>query len=302
MRIIVIGSEGFIGSHLCAHFLKNGYDVYGADITEPPANTKYRYIKVSRLSNETEELFRAHVFDYCINAAGSGNVTYSVSHPLMDFEANTLDVIRILDAIRKVNPGCKYVHISSAAVYGNPTSLPISETAPLNPISPYGFHKMMSEMICKEYCSLFAVPVSIIRPFSIFGTGLRKQLFWDICCKLKKEQSIELFGTGDETRDFIHIDDFVLLAEHIMKQSSFNGEVFNAAGGKEISIKAIAEIFERHHSDKIKINFNGASKKGDPINWKADMSAVSKTGFSPIAHFEQEVIAYIRWFNTEYEG
>ncbi|MEJ7610063.1 MAG: SDR family oxidoreductase [Ferruginibacter sp.] len=302
MRIIVIGSEGFIGSHLCAHFLKTGNEVYGADITEAPANTKYRYIKVSRLSNETEELFRAKAFDCCINAAGSGNVSYSVSHPLIDFEANTLDVIRILDAIRKVNPGCKYLHISSAAVYGNPTSLPIHESAPLSPISPYGFHKMMSEMICKEYSSLFGVPVAIIRPFSVFGTGLRKQLFWDICCKLKKEQGIELFGTGEETRDFIHITDFVLLAEHIIKESDFNGEVFNAAGGKEISIKAIAEIFEQYHSDKIKISFSGATKKGDPINWKADISALKKTGFSATADFKEEVIAYINWFNREYEG
>ncbi|HMJ45974.1 MAG TPA: NAD-dependent epimerase/dehydratase family protein, partial [Ferruginibacter sp.] len=166
MKLIIIGSQGFIGSHLCEYFFKNGYDVYGTDVLDPPANIKYRYSKVSRLSTEWEELLSTDKFDFCINAAGSGNVSYSVSHPLIDFEANTLDVVKILDAIRKSNLLCKYLHISSAAVYGNPAHLPITESAPLNPISPYGYHKLMSEIVCKEYAALFGIQVAIVRPFS----------------------------------------------------------------------------------------------------------------------------------------
>jgi UDP-glucose 4-epimerase len=302
MRLIIIGSEGFIGSHLCDHFLKNGHDVYGADIVETPANRGYRYTKVSRLSIELEELFSTNEFDLCINAAGSGNVSYSVSHPLIDFEANSFDVIKILDAIRKANPGCKYLHISSAAVYGNPAMLPVNESAPLDPISPYGYHKLLSEIICREYFKLFSIAIAIIRPFSIFGTGLRKQLLWDICSKLKKDDPVILFGTGEETRDFIHISDFVLLVEKILHNSSFDAEVFNAASGNEVSIKAIAEIFERNSAGSRKISFNGNIKKGDPLHWKADITAVKKLGFDVTADFESKIIEYINWFDKVYES
>src|SRR6185369_3999693 len=144
----------------------------------------------------------------------------------------------------------------------------------------YGYHKMISETICREYCVLFGIPISIVRPFSIFGKGLRKQLLWDICNKFKKDDPVMLFGTGDETRDFIHIDDFMLLIEKVLLSSGFKGEVYNAASGNEISIKTIAEIFERYHGHSRKIAFNGNTKKGDPLQWKADVSKAKELGFS----------------------
>ena len=297
MNIIIIGSQGFIGTHLCNYFIAKGDNVYGADIVETPVNINYNYTKLSRLSTEWETLLADNKIDVCINSAGSGNVAYSVAHPLIDFEANTLDVIKILDAIRKHQPSCKYLHISSAAIYGNPTSLPIKETDLLSPISPYGYHKMMSEIICKEYHHLFGLNISIVRPFSVFGNGLRKQLLWDICTKLTKEDSITLFGTGNETRDFIHISDLVLLIDIIIKKSNFKIDIFNAASGSETTIKKIAVFFENNFANKKHIDFNGVVKKGDPLNWDADISAIKNIGFIPNLNIEQNITAYIKWFN-----
>ena len=296
MKIIIIGSQGFIGSHLCNYFSAKGYKVFGADIIETPANINYTYIKLSRLSSEWDDLLKQEKIDVCINAAGSGNVAYSVTHPLIDFEANTLDVIKILDAICKHQPACKYLHISSAAVYGNPESLPIKETDTLSPISPYGYHKMMSEIICKEYQHLFGLNISIVRPFSVFGNGLRKQLLWDICTKLLKADEITLFGTGNETRDFIHISDLVLLIDLIIAKSDFKADVYNAASGSETSIKFVASIFENCFGKNKKINFGGDIKKGDPLNWKAAVNKLSQIGFSPAANLEAEIINYSNWF------
>jgi nucleoside-diphosphate-sugar epimerase len=297
MNIIVIGCQGFIGSHLCAHFVKSGHSVYGADVLETPPNLKYQYIKVSRLSAQWEDLLQLAKFDICINAAGSGNVSYSVQHPVIDFEANTLDVMRLLDALRKYDQGCKYLHISSAAVYGNPTQLPISEGSPLEPISPYGFHKVMSEVVCKEYYKLYNINVAIIRPFSIFGNGLHKQLLWDICNKVKNNTSVTLFGTGNETRDFIHIADFVRLVDILLHQSNFNCDIYNAASGKEISIKKVATLFENFFENGSIINFNGEVKQGDPVNWRADIAKINTLGFKPQVDFEAGVTEYITWFN-----
>lgn len=298
MIVIVLGSEGFIGSHLCRHFNELAYEVYGVDILETPANIKYHYTKVSRLSSHWEELLKTVNADICINASGSGNVSYSVVHPVIDFEANTLDVLIFLDALRKYRPACKYLHISSAAVYGNPQTLPIKENDVLQPISPYGFHKKMSEILCKEYHQLFGISLAIVRPFSIFGNGLRKQLIWEICNNLQKVDHISLFGTGTETRDFIHVSDFVLLVQIIIEKASFTGEVYNAGGGHQIQIKQIASIFEEYYQNNKTISFNGNSRKGDPINWEADITIAKTMGFSPTVNIRTAVLDYINWFNS----
>ena len=294
MNIMIIGSEGFIGSNLRNYFIDKGENVFGADILEVPAGAVYTYIKVSRLSAQWEEVLAHTDFDVCINAAGSGNVSYSVTHPVIDFEANTLDVIRILDSLRKYQPSCRYLHISSAAVYGNPAELPVKESAALAPVSPYGFHKMMSEIICKEYSTLFEMAAAIIRPFSVYGIGLKKQLLWDTCKKLMSSDDITLFGTGEETRDFIHISDFVSVIGLLLQNGSFTGTVYNVASGTETAVRDIAAVFEKQYGKKI--TFSGERKPGDPVHWKADITSIKKIGFEPKADLEQHVTEYIRWF------
>ena len=112
---------------------------------------------------------------------------------------------------------------------------------------------------------------------------------------------ISLFGTGGETRDFIHISDFTLFMDIIIQKSNFNAEVFNAASGQQTDIKSISAIFEKHYAGAKKITFNGEVKKGDPIHWEADITAVRKLGFAPKADFEASVLDYVKWFSREYE-
>lgn len=300
MKVLILGSEGFIGGHLVSLFLFNKADVYGADLmaagTQP-----YQYFKISRLSPELEELMQQTEFDVCINAAGSGNVQYSVKHPINDFEANSLDTIRVLDSIKRHQPKCRYVHISSAAVYGNPAVLPIKETQDLKPLSPYGFHKFISETICREYSQLFGIPVAIVRPFSVYGSGLKKQLLWDICQKLHSDKSVVLWGTGSETRDFIHVSDLVTLIFNIVERSPFECDVYNAATGLETSIREVGNIFELYYPGHKSISFSGDVRIGDPINWRAEIERIDKLGFTPEIELEQGVIEYIHWFLKEVE-
>jgi dTDP-glucose 4,6-dehydratase/UDP-glucose 4-epimerase len=296
MKILILGSCGFIGRHLVNHLLVKKYDIVGCDIVTI-GETTYPYYQISVLSTDLEDIFSENQFDICINASGAANVSHSVLYPLSDFEANVFAVAKVLDIIRKQNSGCRYMHISSAAVYGNPATLPVKESTSLNPISPYGYHKLMSEIICKAYYNMFKIPVVIIRPFSIFGNGLRKQLLWDICRKLKYHDVITLYGTGHETRDFLHISDFIVLVETVFNKSRFCSETFNAASGKQTLISEIARIFEKYYDGAKKITFNGESKKGDPFNWEADIEEIKKLGFSPEADLEISITEYIKWFN-----
>ncbi len=294
-RLLVLGSCGFIGSHVCRHFTNNNYIVSGCDLIEF-STEEYTYHKISVLSSDFEALFSEYRFDICINASGSGNVGYSIAHPQSDFEANTVAVSKILDAIKRNQPGCKLLHISSAAIYGNPVSLPVSEHAVTTPVSPYGYHKLMSEILCREYSAIYNIPVTIIRPFSVYGIGLRKQLLWDICQKLNHNDSIELFGTGNETRDFVHVEDMVKIIALLMEKASFDGSVFNIASGVQTTIRQIASIFENYFPGNKTIRFSGSTKEGDPVNWLADISKINALGFEPQHLLETEVKKYIDWY------
>jgi dTDP-glucose 4,6-dehydratase/UDP-glucose 4-epimerase len=295
MKLLILGSEGFIGGYCTRYFAEKGYFVFGADIFEQPSQ-QYRYYKVSRLSTELDEIFLSENFDAVINAAGSAHVNYSMNHPLLDFEANSFDTIRTLDAIRKYQPACKYLHISSAAVYGNPVALPIKEDDALHPLSPYGWHKLIAENLCREYVEVFGLSICMVRPFSVYGPGLKKQMFWEWYQKAKAiSNKIELLGTGNETRDYINIKDLVRALEALLQNSKFEGEVYNLASGTEITINKIASLFFPALNNSIKYSFNGVVRAGDPLNWCADVSKLKKLGFSTKYTIETGVNELIDW-------
>ena len=297
MKVLILGSEGFIGSHLVNHFIDIGWHVSGCDLIEK-SSVRYVYQKISLLSADIERLFDEEKYDVCVNAAGSGNVGFSISHPLSDFEANTLAVIHILEAIRNKLPKCKYIHISSAAVYGNPAKLPVKEDDELNPSSPYGWHKLMSELLCKEYTHLYHLQTAIVRPFSVFGPGLKKQLLWDIYQKyLSSDDSIELWGTGNESRDFIYISDVASAIEAIALKADFKSEAYNLASGKETGINDIAKLFLSKFSKKVEVNFNQHAKIGDPLNWCADISKLNELGFEPKVSMEDGIDKLVKWIS-----
>jgi nucleoside-diphosphate-sugar epimerase len=281
LRILILGSEGFIGSHFVEYFLAHNHVVSGIDLFEQPTR-RYLYTKVSRLSPELDELFEKNTFDAVINAAGSGNVPYSMSHPVIDFEANSLDTIRVVESIRKHQKVCKYIHISSAAVYGNPIRLPVKEDDATAPLSPYGWHKLIAEHICREYSTVYNLPIAIVRPFSVYGTGLKKQLFWDLFQKIKNcNGNVELHGTGKESRDFIHVKDLVKAVALILEKGSLTGEVYNLASGEETTIANVVKMFVSTLKEPPICSFNGVVRSGDPLNWCADMSKLQELHFVP---------------------
>lgn len=296
-----MGSEGFIGHSLVRYFLTKGYDVHGCDLGETPS-LNYTYTKVSASFPEWDPYFSEGKFDYCINAAGSGNVNYSVTHPLVDFEANTLQTIRILDAIRRSYPSCCYLFISSAAVYGNPETLPITEESRTSPMSPYGYHKLMSELICREYTDIYSIKTAIVRPFSVYGPGLRKQLFWDVYKKFASgERRLELFGTGDESRDYIYIDDLVSAIGLILSNGRGKAEVYNLASGIETSIRDVMDIFSAALDPRPGVVFNGMVRKGDPLNWRADITKLQSLGFKSGTTLQQGLTTHAQWLHKEFK-
>jgi UDP-glucose 4-epimerase len=295
MTILVIGSKGFIGSHTVQHLQQNNM-VYGCDVL--PGDDE-NYFQLNADNTVYENIFMQTQFDICINCSGAASVPWSMTHPLRDFELNTLNVFKILESISRHQPQCKFLNLSSAAVYGNPEVLPIKETSPVKPLSPYGWHKHYAEQVCREFTTIKKIPTCSIRIFSAYGEGLKKQLFWDLYQKCKGAQAIDLFGTGNESRDFIYIRDLTALIELLINKAPFNGECINAANGQEVFLKDAVKLFCNIIDKNLSYQFSNESRPGDPLNWCADIFFIRELGYHPAYSLEQGLANYIAWLRKE---
>jgi len=292
MKILIIGSEGFIGGHL-KRFFSNLHEVYGGDVQD--FGSSENYFRLDKQNSDFEVLFSKIKFDVCINASGNGSVPISLNKPVFDFELNVTNTIKILDAIRIHNPECKYINLSSAAVYGNPVDLPIKEISDLKPLSPYGWHKLYAEQICREYYYLYNIQTINLRLFSVYGENLKKQLFWDLYQKCLRSNEVELFGSGSETRDFIYVDDLINAVDCVIQNGLFNGEAVNVASGIETKIKDVATIFINEINSDISLKFNMIVKPGDPLHWRADISLLKSFGFNNQVSIENGLKNVVLW-------
>jgi UDP-glucose 4-epimerase len=292
MKILIIGSKGFIGSHCVDFFQSKGYDVWQADVNK---SSDKNFYKIERQNSDFSLVFKEHQFDVCINASGSAHVGFSFENPSKDFELNVANVQKILVAIRDYNPKCKFINFSSAAVYGNPQTLPIKENSICKPLSPYGFHKLQSELLLTEYHKFFGLNTCSLRVFSAYGPRLKKQLFWDLYQKSLESHEISLFGAGNETRDFIYIDDLLQIIDLVIQNSLFQGSICNVASQIETTIAEAAQVFINAYYPAKKVVFNGQTKIGDPDNWVADMEILKKYGFEPRFNLHLGLKKYVEW-------
>ena len=297
MRVLVLGSGGFIGGHVASVLSSLNHDVVRADIANPSGGNVDFLVDAE--APDFLSLFKLAEVAACVNCIGAANVQDSFLNPLSDYTLNTYRVAQMLDAIRQMSPSTKFINLSSAAVYGNPTSdLPIKETSPLNPVSPYGIHKLNAESLCREYASIFECQTISLRVFSAYGPNLRKQLFWDLYKKSRENEKVELFGTGDETRDFIFVDDLANAIDVLLKEAEFDGRAVNLASGVSTSIRTAAQVYLDALGVDKPIVFTGVGRTGDPVCWQADMSYLNSLGFVPRYDLQSGLARVASWLHS----
>lgn len=295
-KFLIIGSCGFIGNHISEYFKNLGHDVYTADIL---IKKEQNYFILNSESSNFSDLFNLIKFDVCINASGAANVNLSFDYPELDFNLNTSNVYKLLTAIKTYNPNCKFINFSSAAVYGDPKILPIKESFAPSPISPYGFHKYYSEIICEEFFNIYNIQTISLRVFSVYGEGLKKQLFWDLHKKIEnsKNQQISILGSGKESRDFIYIHDLLQVLNLIITNLNFLGQRVNVANGEEIFINDAVELFIKIFNKPIQVNYDNHGLVGNPKNWIADISLLKQLGYIKRSNLSDGLTNYINWLN-----
>lgn len=299
-NILITGVNGFIGSNLAKECVKRGYNVIGIDIASTTIIPQICYHQLNLYTDSIDAIVTLYKPYAVIHCAGMADVGYSVKHPESDFISNVIVSRNVLYSIKDCSKKSRFIYLSSAAVYGDPSVTPINEKVERNPISPYALHKTLVEDMCWYFIRQYDMDIRILRIFSAYGNGLRKQIFWDMGQKLAKTKQLELFGTGNETRDFIHIRDLVDAILLVMNVTDTSERIYNIANGKENSIRKITEIFCCVLGLKADIiNFNQQTRAGNPTHWCADISKLLALGYSQTISIEKGIEEYVNWLKEE---
>jgi UDP-glucose 4-epimerase len=302
-KVLIAGAAGFIGRIVSRYFSERGWNTIGIDsipCENAPVMHLFEYHQIHLPHKSIEGILKENCPDVVINSSGRSSVPLSFHNPEADFMGNTVLTQYLLDACRTNSPESTFINISSAAVYGNPRRLPVGEDAEPAPISPYGFHKLVSELICREYSEIFSMRAASVRIFSAYGPGLRRQVLWDICQKALSSQHITLQGTGRESRDFIHAYDIARAFEVLAESAPMNGEVYNLGSGQETTISELSSLLLGFLDYKGELSFDGHVPKGAPLKWKADIEKISLLGFAPSIPLKQGAEAFALWCRSEF--
>lgn len=304
MRLVVTGAAGFIGSSLSDALLAAGHDVVGID-----AFIDYyaREVKEANLAKAREhESFAFHEADLrsaaleplvdgadaVLHLAAMPGLVRSWSEVELYTTCNLLATHRLIEAALTCGVP-RFVHASTSSVYG---LLAVGdETAPTRPISPYGVTKLAAEQLIQAFVATRGLNASILRYFSIYGPRQRPDMAYHLFAEAMLDgRPITVTGDGRQTRSNTFVDDCVV-ATIAAIEGAASGEVYNIAGGEEISLNdAIAAIGEALETTP-RIEYAPA-RPGDQLRTSADTSrATAAFGFRPATRVRDGLAAQVAW-------
>jgi UDP-glucose 4-epimerase len=301
-KVLITGARGFIGRHTAKHFSDHGYRVVGIGHGHWGFDNPEHYGIDRWIEADIDFAALAEIrdkIDCIVHCAGGSSVGYSCQYPLQDFIKTVDTTANVLEYTRIHQPDAKLIYPSSAAVYGKKSNQQIKVKAPLDPLSPYGYHKKMVEGLCASYARNFDLCMTIIRFFSIYGPGLHKQLLWDACNKFSESQGrVEFYGSGEETRDWLHVDDAAALIRHMAEMDS-RYETLNGGYGQATTIREVVSKLATHFDREIQVEFNRQSKAGDPEHYWADILDAQRFGWQPTISLDHGLQEYVNWFREQ---
>lgn len=304
--ILVCGAAGFIGRSVCEMLSRRGIPAIGLGRGSISRQDQSNLGLVAWHSAEVSlDSLQAVLQDLepaaIIHCAGTGSVGAVYKAPHEAYISSVSSTAAILEFVRiRCYHYTPVVYVSSSAVYGDYAAGDSSEQTVCQPISPYGFLKLASEDLCRAYSKSFGVRVTIIRPFSVYGNGLRKQLLWDAMNKLVTNE-FTFLGTGRELRDWIHVDDVSrLLCDIATNVSLPSFEIFNASHSQRSVrdlLECLASIAGKSHIQPV---FTGATHTGNPGRLTGNSEHARQVlGWSPSVDLEEGLSAYVRWFHHQ---
>lgn len=261
---MILGAGGFIGSHLTNFFLNKNAKVHAFGRNLDCLSNDIGYLLKTPFPEITKEsLLGVQQPDYIYFLIGSASVAKSIQDPLFDFSQSIPPLLLILEKLRTEWQSTRLIFISSAAVYGENASENTCVNSVLKPLSPYGLNKKISEEYINYYCEHYKINAKIIRPFSVYGPNLKKQLIWDVLNKIAAKEN-HFFGSGDELRDWVYIDDFINILGNYVEDYDTMYDTLNIGAGTPVPVKQVIDKLYKLTNTNVRPSFVDGGKEGDP--------------------------------------
>ncbi len=308
-KVVVTGAAGFIGSHLCESLVAQGFRVTGVDSFNPNYDVRIKRKNLASIANDDRfDLVEGSINDvdlektlsgarYVFHLAAQAGVRDSWARRFDDYiDANIRATQRLCEACRG-KPLETFVYASSSSVYGDTAELPMNERHPTRPFSPYGVTKLSGEALCLLYRQNFGLPVVSLRFFTVYGPRQRPDMaFHKFIAGAFDGKPIDVFGDGNQTRDFTYVSDIVD-ANRLAMSYSGPHSVFNIGGGSRIGLNAALEVLTAGLAGKAQVQVVFREPvKGDVMHTYADIGlARRELGYSPKVGLEEGIAREIEW-------
>ena len=305
--VLVTGCAGFIGSHLTEALLKRGFGVVGIDNFDPyyPVELKKRNVSLIPKENftfiegdigEDEVLERAfvHGIGKVFHLAASAGVRNSIRHPTFYCRNDVLNTAKLLE-FSKDRGVKKFIFASSSSVYGEvrESELPVRESRSPAPISPYALSKVQGEMWCELYREVYGLDTVSLRFFTVYGPRQRPdEAFTKFITKILRGEHIEIYGDGEQTRDFTYVGDVV---NGLLLASEKGSDIYNLGAGNRISVNEMVSIIGSVMGTRPQY-LHIEKQQGDVSHTGADISrAADELGYAPRTALEEGTRKQVGW-------
>jgi UDP-glucuronate 4-epimerase len=332
MRILVTGSAGFIGFHVAARLLARGNEVVGIDGFTPyydPALKRARHAELSRFPAfqaheflledfaKLQEVYRQG-FDAVYHFAAQAGVRYSLENPRAYVDANLVGTFNLLEVMRE-KPPLHALLASTSSVYGANTAIPFRETDHADhPLTFYAATKKATEEMAHSYSHLFAIPVTMLRFFTVYGPWGRPDMaLFKFVAAMAADQPIDIYNYGKMQRDFTYIDDLVEamlrllpvapppLATRTGPASPLDSlspqapwRVVNIGAGSPVNLEEFVAAVEQACGQTARRNYMEMQKGDVPTTFANTDLLHSLTGYRPSTSVETGVAAFIKWYRS----
>ena len=332
-RILVTGAAGFIGFHLCKRLVEHGDDVTGIDnineyydvnlklsrLRQMEGVKGFTFCKMDIANRETvAKLFSEKGFDVVVNLAAQAGVRYSLVNPYAYIESNINGFLNILEGCRH-NKVKHLVFASSSSVYGANTKMPFSVHHNVDhPVSLYAATKKANELMAHTYSSLYGIPCTGLRFFTVYGPLGRPDMALFLFTKaIMEERQIDVFNYGKMQRDFTYIDDIIEGVVRVMHKipepnPKWDGnnpdtatsyapyKLYNIGNNNPVELMKFIEVLEKCLGKKAKKNLLPIQPGDVPATYADVDDLIRDVGFKPATPIEEGIRKFVEWYRNYY--